>query len=212
MVVGAKVDSNYRLLVTTSGQITNISGNIVQVVNASGTCLCANISGDVVQISGQSVITSVSGNIVQLAGQFLITVTVSGDIVQISGQSVVTSVSGNIVSVINASGQVLNVNISGNSVSIAVPTLIRTGLTLPVTSASGGVVLSSGLTVSVVLKTAITNTGDIYIGGAGTNRPYSGFGYQLSQGEPIAIDINNFNAVFVVAIVSGDMVSFMGND
>lgn len=111
---------------------------------------------------------------------------------------------------VTTSGQITN--ISGQTISLAIPTLIRTGLTLPVASASGGVVLYSGETVSVVVKAVITNTGDIYVGGAAPYRPYSGFGYQLSQGEPIAVDINNFNDVFVVAIVSGDKVSFLGNN
>ncbi|MCZ7405415.1 MAG: hypothetical protein O8C67_10870, partial [Candidatus Methanoperedens sp.] len=113
---------------------------------------------------------------------------------------------------VSLSGATLVTTVSGNSVSIISPTLIRTGLTLPVASGSGGVVLFSGETVSVVVKAAITNTGDIYVGGAPPYRPYSGFGYVLSQGEPIAIDINNFNDIFVVSTVSGDKVSFMGND
>ena len=200
MVVGAKVDQNYRLLVTTSGQITNISGQSV-----------------ITSISGNTVVTSISGNIVKISGQCIVTdsgsvTTVSGNVVfitNLSGQNLSVSISGVTVSL---SGATLVTTVSGNPISIIPPTLIRTGGTLAVTDASGGVALSSGEIVSVVLKAMITNTGDIYVGGAAPNEPYSGFGYVLSQGEPVAIDIDNFNAVFVVAVVSGDQVSFMGND
>jgi hypothetical protein len=66
--------------------------------------------------------------------------------------------------------------------------------------------------VSVVLKSPSTNSGDMYVGGVTTYRPFSGYGYLLSRGDTLMFDIDNFNKVFVVATVSGDIVSFMGVD
>ena len=50
---------------TVSGNIVYVSGQIVQVTNASGQCLCANISG-------QSVVANISGQVVATTNTQLI--------------------------------------------------------------------------------------------------------------------------------------------
>lgn len=102
--------------------------------------------------------------------------------------------------------------ISGNLIAtITVPTSIKTGSLLAVTSDSGGVQLSSGVVVSVVIKTLSGNSGDIYIGGSGAGSfPYSGYGYQLNAGQIVSFDMSNLYVPHVCAVVSGDVVTFMG--
>lgn len=116
------------------------------------------------------------------------------------------SVSGNIVQTIQISGQTAQVNIS-------IPTTVLNGVfgtnPLMLTSASGGVTISSGSIVSAGLKAPVDNFSDIYVGGVNTP-PCSGFGYIMHPGDPLGIDINNFNKLMAVAVVSGDTISFIG--
>jgi hypothetical protein len=72
---------------------------------------------------------------------------------------------------------------------------------------SGGIYLSSGEVVAVVVKALTSNSGDIYIGGA-TAKPYSGVGYCLEPGEAYNIDVKNLNAVYLCSVVSGDAVTW----
>lgn len=72
---------------------------------------------------------------------------------------------------------------------------------------SGGVILGSGEVVGVSLKALAKNSGDIYVGGP-ENRPYSGYGYCLEPGEAWNIDVQNLNKIALVAVVSGDRVTW----
>ena len=72
---------------------------------------------------------------------------------------------------------------------------------------SGGVILNSGEVVGVSIKALAKNRGDIYVGGP-DNRPYSGYGYCLEPGETWNIDIQNLNKVALVAVISGDRVTW----
>jgi len=76
-----------------------------------------------------------------------------------------------------------------------------------VTAASGGVILSSGEIKSVTLKAFAKNSGDIYVGGPDT-KPYSGRGFCLEPGESWNIDVENLNKALLVAVVSGDRVTW----
>jgi hypothetical protein len=78
---------------------------------------------------------------------------------------------------------------------------------LTVPANSGGVILSSGEVVGASLKALARNSGDIYVGGP-DNRPYSGYGYCLEPGEAWNIDIQNLNKVALVAVISGDKVTW----
>jgi hypothetical protein len=80
---------------------------------------------------------------------------------------------------------------------------------LAVPANSGGIILSSGEVVSVTIKASAKNSGDIYIGGPDA-RPYSGYGYCLEPGEVVSLDVQNLSNIALVAVVSGDIVTWAG--
>jgi len=170
----------------------------------------ADISGDVVS-SDNPLPVNVSGVIIQIqSGQTIQLPTTQ--VVQISGQGVFLPNT----QVVNTSGQgaflpsTQQIQISGQGVTATVTSLttIKTGAIKRVTGVSGGVVLFSGVIKSVTLKAL---DGEIYVGGSGNNRPYSGYGFILDKGEGTSLDVNNFDAVYVCAPAnSGDRVSFLG--
>ena len=80
------------------------------------------------------------------------------------------------------------------------------GITL-VPANSGGIILSSGEVVGVSIKALVKNSSDIYVGGP-DNPPYSGQGYCLEPGESWNIDVQNLNNVRLVAVISGDAVTW----
>jgi len=157
------------------------SGDLRSVeVNASGS-LKTDFDGSV---SGDHVVV----NGVQVSG----TVAVSGAV----------SISGNIVS------------ISGNLIGDRGSTQMRTGNVVVVTGASGGQSLAvsgqwcSGEVHTVRVKNFSGNL-DVYIGGSGCV-PYSGYGYPISTGENITIDMSDIQLVYLCASKSGEFVGFMG--
>jgi hypothetical protein len=163
-------------------------------ISTAPTALTAslNLSGVNVttNISGQTVLTSVSGN----------TLTVTGSTVVAT-----TSISGNVVS---TSGNV--VNISGNNIT-EFGSSLRTAAAVIVTSASGGVELSSGVILHALVRGLNVNSGALYLGGTGTNAPFSGQGLVLAPADPpVMIRVDNLNDVRVFAQASGDRVSFTG--
>ena len=123
-------------------------------------------------------------------------------IAKVSGETVIAKISGETVSI--ASGSV--VQISGNVVTLSVPTTVRTQAMLAVTGASGGAALGSGVTNAVVVKAFYLNSGNVWVGGS-SYTPYSGYGLILGSGESVALDVNNFNAIYVFAEISGDKVT-----
>jgi len=84
---------------------------------------------------------------------------------------------------------------------------VEKGGVLFVPANSGGIILSSGEVVSVTVKALSRNSGDIYIGGP-DNPPYSGHGYLLEPGEAVNLDVQNLNKIRLVAVVSGDIVTW----
>jgi len=198
--------------------VTSISGNVVGI---SGETVIAKISGETViaKISGETVIGKISGEVVQISGQV---VKVSGEtvIAKVSGETVVTSISGNVVGIsgetviAKISGETVIAKISGETVSIQTPTMIKTGPVRTLISASGGEVLHSGAINAAVVKALSINSGVVLVGGSG-DRPWyedigSAQGLVLAAGEAQSKDINNFDAIYVVAQVSGDKVCFEG--
>jgi len=117
-----------------------------------------------------------------------------------------------------ASGQWINqaASLSGTievDVVNAVPNTIRPATTLPLTSNSGGIILTSAAVQGVVIKSIVTNSGDVYIGGAIAGvRPYSNYGYLLSVGETVSMEIDQVGRLAAFAQVSGDKISYMGVD
>lgn len=196
-VSGSIVQISGQSVVTDSGSVTSISGNVVdisgaivlisgQFVQISG--LNINVSGSIVLISGQAVdisgaIVLISGQAVDISGQ---AVSVSGNIVQISGQCVVTdsgsvtSISGNVVDI---SGQGVLTSISGNIVQVSGQTV---GISL------------AAATVVTIHNTALPVIGSSLIGGAITpSNPPSGFRTQVGisvNGQLSAVIINSGNA------------------
>ena len=220
-------------LVAVSGVVaTNISGNVVYAVSgqnpvfnygfidASGqwTQLRVTQSGQgisgiphklAVTFSGDSIIGSVSGNMVSISGQAVtnsgVAVRISGSMVSISGQPV--SVSGNMVSI---SGQV--VNVSGNVVNTSGNAFVEFGTVLRLntsgticTSLSGGTELHSGIVFAVNLRN-LSGNAPIYVGGTGSESPFSGKGMLLFSNESQEYRVDNFNRIRVFATTSGQRV------
>lgn len=196
-VSGSIVQISGQSVVTDSGSVTSISGNVVdisgaivlisgQFVQISG--LNINVSGSIVLISGQAVdisgaIVLISGQAVNISGQ---AVSVSGNIVLISGQCVVTdsgsvtSISGNVVDI---SGQGVLTSVSGNIVQVSGQTV---GISL------------AAATVVTIHNTALPAIGSSLIGGAITpSNPPCGFRTQVGisvNGQLSAVIINSGNA------------------
>jgi len=132
------------------------------------------------QISGQTVISEVSGQPIRISGQL---VAVSGEVVsKISGQSIYVTY-------------------------ITPPASVMTANILVPSSASGGTQLTAGGIQSVTLKSL---SGDVWVGGTGSQAPYSGHGFLLQAGEAISVDVNNFSAIRVMAETSGNWVTYIG--
>ena len=184
------------------------------MVKVSGETVIAKISGETVvaKISGETIIGKISGEVVQISGQV---VKVSGEtvIAKISGNTVIGKVSGETV-VTSVSGNVVTAKVSGETVTIQTPTMLKTGPVRTLISASGGVVLHSGAIKAAVVKALTDNSGIVLVGGSG-DRPWyesvgSAQGLVLAAGEVQSKDVNNFDAIYVVAQVSGDKVCFEG--
>jgi hypothetical protein len=207
-----------------SGQVVKVSGETLQLASGTGPI---SVSGQPIKISGETVIAKVSGETVTTSIASGSIVTVSGNVViaKVSGETVIAKVSGETVTTSIASGSIVTVSgnvviakvsgetliakVSGEVVDIKVPTTVKTDSLKVITGASGGQVLHSGAVVSVTIKAVSANSGDLYVGGA-TNRPYSGFGFQLEKGEAVNLDASDFADVYLCATVSGDRVTFLG--
>jgi len=109
-------------------------------------------------------------------------------------------------------GQPLLVDVSGQTVDMGTHTNLIT-ISDTIGAISGGTQLTSGIVVSVAVKAASWNSGDIYLGGsdlAAGWRPYSGVGMQLQPGDGVSMDIDNINRLYAFAEVSGDVVLTAG--
>ena len=104
-----------------------------------------------------------------------------------------------------------SVLISGETIEVAALTSVKTGAILDLDNLSGGTVLHSGTVKAVILKAKSTNSGIVYVGGSGVERPYTGYGFELEAGDGITLDVNNFDAVYVMSSISGyGIVSYIG--
>jgi len=197
-----------------------ISGDYVQV--ASGLYLASGIyvqtaGGGGGQVSGAVIISgdirSVLSGLIQVAsGAYLASglyvQTAGGGGGQVSGAVII---SGDVRSVLSGlirsliSGDTVRALVSGDVVDVLAPTVLKTGLTRSITAASGGEVLHSGATRSIIVKAQ----GIMYMGGSGS-RPYSGYGLEVLSGEAVVVDANNFDAVYLFAPTSGQKVTFLG--
>ena len=104
-----------------------------------------------------------------------------------------------------------SVLISGETIEVVPLTAVKTGTILLLDDLSGGLVLHSGAVKTVILKAKSTNSGIVYVGGSGVERPYTGYGFELEAGDGINLDVNNFDAVYVMSTISGyATVSYIG--
>jgi len=215
-----------------SGDVVKVSGETVVV--ASGAYLASGIyvagvaagqvsgavivSGFVSIYSGQVAISS--GEVHVVSGQLIAkvsgeTVVVASGAYLASGIYVVTAVETNISGqpvfvhsgeIHVVSGQVV-AKVSGEVIDIKVPTSVTSGGIFIVSAQSGGVILTSGPCISATVKSMSKNSADVFLSG---NPMQSGEGFVLEPGEAINLDIDNFGRVKLLAVVSGDRVTFVG--
>lgn len=195
-MIGGKVDAGYRLLVNTSGSWIIISGQ--GVIVQSGTGVIATVG------SGTGVIVQSGAGVLVQSGVGTVTTVLSGTGVIIqSGAGVVASVlSGTGVIVQSGYGVIIQ---SGTGVITGqvTPTGILAGYT-QVTAASGGSAVSSGI-VTLVNVRSLPGNDLMWMGPISVN---SGVGYLILGGESESVNINNLNAIYLIAETSGDMITY----
>jgi hypothetical protein len=114
----------------------------------------------------------------------------------------------------------INVSLSGGMVMISGQPVIEGAYTAIVanpvvlcTTDSGGTILNSSLTASVLVRALEANNGDVYLGGASGTAfvAFSGFGLTfLCPGDPIVIPLKNPNLLTACATASGDRLVYGG--
>lgn len=77
------------------------------------------------------------------------------------------------------------------------------------TNASGGVILSSGSVFSVTVN-SMSGNAPVWIGGTGSQAPFSGKGLQVYGGGSVSLKIDSVDDIRVFAEVSGQLVSWIG--
>ena len=175
------------------GVITSISGNKIQIADASNVTVGGFIApttatytasnGMVVAASLYAQDFTNTQRRVQVATSGLTALSVAS-----SGQGTITITSG---------ANILNRD--------AVPTTGRGRAVLVLNNSSGGTILSSGDVIVATIKAPRTNSGDVYVGfDVAGERPYSGYGMTLLEpGNVITFDIDNLNRIRVFSTVSG---------
>jgi hypothetical protein len=194
-----------------SGETSQMSSGLALYVQLSG--VTNLLSGLQVMISGAGVLISGQGVTLQ-SGQTVLVQAASGESLRVSGLYVVMSGQGVLISgqtVVVASG--LHVGISGQpvvafisgEVTYFAPSSLLAGYS-QITGDSGGIILASGVVVSVEIRNLPGND-NMWVGPPGVN---SGAGWLLQGGEIKDIDIGSLGAVYLVAATSGQYVSYLG--
>lgn len=222
------------MVVSTSGGVARVSGEVFAIwqgsgrngsylVNRSGTLeVIVDASGRLaVTTSGVTVISKVSGEAITISGN-VVSTSVSGNtiIAKVSGETMSVSVSGNIITAaITVSGNtaidsVVSTSGRGLLTTNAVRTTFFAYQTLQCTSASGGEQLLSGDSQIVSIRNIGQSGSIMFLGSSGTNRaPYvltefSGWGWQLKDGDSMTVNIKNPNLLRVVSLTSGQPISY----
>ncbi len=219
-MIGGKVDAGYRLLVNASGSWVTISGQ--GIIVQSGTGVIATVlsgTGIIIQsgtgvlvqsgvgtvttvLSGTGVIIQSGVGVTQLSGTGVIIQSGAGVLVQ-SGVGVIASVlSGTGVIVQSGYGVIIQ---SGASVITGqvTPTGILAGYT-QVTADSGGTEVGSGI-ITLVNVRSLPGNDLMWMGPISVT---SGVGYLILGGESEIVNINNLNAIYLIAETSGDMITY----
>ena len=102
----------------------------------------------------------------------------------------------------------------GTSNTIEAGNNIRTAPWTVINAASGGTPLGSGIIPYGVKLTNVGTviSGDVFVGGTGTNAPFSGQGYFLGPAQSVDLRVKNLNQIRVAASLSGVRVAFIGID
>lgn len=183
------------LLVTTdSGQgIVVLQSGAIRVLQSGAVTVLQ--SGAVTVLQSGPLVVKMSGEVVKISGEFVSLPTTT--VVRISGEQV--TIASGLVTI--RDGAV--VKVSGETVDIEVPLIIKANAVLTLSNESGGIVLGTGATRTVTVKAMDYNSGTVYIGGSGANRPYSGFGFALTAGQGRNYDVADLNAVYAMSTISG---------
>jgi len=212
--------------VIVSGSVsTSVSGDWVTVASGLIDTTVTISSGLGVLVSGQWVEAHiVSGNVTVVSGppglqisgavQVSGTVAVSGLVGVQSGE--VHILSGAVTVISGPPGlQVSGAVVVSGEVSVQVPDaiMINSGYN-PQIIYDTATILQSGPSISVIVKSLSTNSGDIYLGGYNAtsgNEPISGVGFLLEAGNAINIDIENIGYITACAAMSGDKLTYLAN-
>ena len=191
--------ANVIATVSVGSGLYTVAGGINRAINSGGQTVLASgvIAIPSLDVNGNLVVMTSGQTANMISGQALF-VQMSGVNAWMSGLYVNTgvasaSVSGNVV------------QISGQCVDSATPSSLNANYVM-IGSQSGGVVLSSGNIISVRVRN-IPGNNNMFIGPPGVN---SGTGYLVLGGESTDIDIGNLGAVYMVAVTSGQLVSYLG--
>jgi RNase P/RNase MRP subunit p29 len=217
------------ILIETSGELVKVSGEWVialtsgQVAKISGETIIAKVSGQVAKVSGEVLVAKTSGEVAKISGETIIAkvsgevAKISGEVMKVSGEILIGKTSGEVVKI---SGETLSVNSGTGPIMTAAkqPTVVNTYITRPVANLSGGICVVSGgasIPVRAAIVKCLSGYSDMYVGGSGTpvsasNRPLSSFGMMLCEGEAVSLDIDNLNAIYASAPLSGHPLSVIG--
>ena len=101
-------------------------------------------------------------------------------------------------------GDVLDITSSGGF-SMSNPTLA--GGTVTITATGTAIVIGTGACKRVVLKAALANSGDIYLGGSDVIATIQN-GFPLDAGDEWIGTVDNLSDIYIDALISSDTVSY----
>lgn len=176
--------------------LTAISGQSTQSSSTT-----TSISGQPVKVSGETIYTKFA------SGESMV-VSVSGQPIGVSGETIYTKFASGESMVVSVSGQ--PIGISGQVVNSPPITTILALDVVTVTGVSGGVSIGSGITDAVTVRALSGNAGIIWVGGTGDYSPINEKGMFLLPGDPMTLDVDNFNRIQAFASTSGDKLAILG--
>lgn len=105
-------------------------------------------------------------------------------------------------------------SVLGTSNVLEAGNTIRTAPWVVINTESGGTPLGSGIVPYGVrlINVGTVISGDLFVGGTGTNAPFSGQGYFLGPAQNIELRIKNLDQVRLTAALSGVRVAWIGID
>lgn len=89
---------------------------------------------------------------------------------------------------------------------------LRTAASVQCTDFSGGTIIGAVRTIHGLVVKNLSGNAPVYVGGIGTNAPFSGKGYILMGNEEREFRVQSASGVKVFATVSGQLISYYGVD